>query len=357
RLDFNIPKFHSCIHYPMYIQLFGTTDNYNTEYTERLHIDLAKDAYRSTNFKDTFPQMTLWLERKKKILRHEKFVQWRLDGSPTLPKPATLPPGITYERRIKMTKNPTEKAVHIQRLISDYGATSFRDALACFAVRFNNPTWSRAQIEAEASSTPLNFSSKVPVYHRIKYIAEDPYKAGGPEDAVVDSIHVQPQKTLRNGNVLPGRFDTAMINDGTGELTGISGASIFPSFLYHAINRCSGYRVGQVRVVFALKPRHIAGLFPAGSQPPKHLAYVEWFSPFPSQPEPHHCMFRLKRSFKNNGRLASIIPVANIRRSAHLLPKFGPVAPAEWTSSNVLDKCSSFHVNSFLDRHFYATVF
>jgi hypothetical protein len=47
-------------------RLFGTTDNYNTEYTEQLHIDLAKEAYRSTNFKDELPQMTLWLERKEK---------------------------------------------------------------------------------------------------------------------------------------------------------------------------------------------------------------------------------------------------------------------------------------------------
>ncbi|KAJ7488720.1 hypothetical protein B0H11DRAFT_1694980, partial [Mycena galericulata] len=78
REDFNLPKLHSCHHYIMYIKLFGTTDNYNTEYTERLHIDLAKDAYRSTNFKDEFPQMTLWLERKEKIYRHEKYIQWRL---------------------------------------------------------------------------------------------------------------------------------------------------------------------------------------------------------------------------------------------------------------------------------------
>ncbi|KAJ6567632.1 hypothetical protein DFH09DRAFT_1081075 [Mycena vulgaris] len=52
RNDFNLPKLHYCKHYIMYIKLFGTTDNYNTEYTERLHIDLAKDAFRSTNFKD-----------------------------------------------------------------------------------------------------------------------------------------------------------------------------------------------------------------------------------------------------------------------------------------------------------------
>jgi hypothetical protein len=224
RPDFNLPKLHSCVHYPMYIKLFGTTDNYNTEYTERLHIDLAKDAYRSTNFKDEFPQMTLWLERKEKIFRHEKYIQWRLDGCPAPPTVKPLPPGIVYERRLKMTKHPTLKAVKISALIADYGAHSFRDALARFIVQFNNPTLTRAQIETQSGSVALHFN-RVPVYHRIKFITEDPYTAGGPEDSVVDSIHVQPAKAARSGKELPGRFDTALVNDGSGGLTGVGGKS------------------------------------------------------------------------------------------------------------------------------------
>jgi hypothetical protein len=51
---FNIPKLHNSGHYHEFIQLYGTADNFNTEYTERLHIDLAKDAYSSTNFKDEY---------------------------------------------------------------------------------------------------------------------------------------------------------------------------------------------------------------------------------------------------------------------------------------------------------------
>ncbi|KAG1738101.1 uncharacterized protein EDB91DRAFT_1019023, partial [Suillus paluster] len=43
RNNFNLPKLHAACHYPLMIMLFGSTDNYNTEYTERLHIDLAKD--------------------------------------------------------------------------------------------------------------------------------------------------------------------------------------------------------------------------------------------------------------------------------------------------------------------------
>ena len=56
RDGFNIPKLHSLLHYVCAIKLFGTTDNYNTKTTERLHIDFAKDAYQATNHKDEFSQ-------------------------------------------------------------------------------------------------------------------------------------------------------------------------------------------------------------------------------------------------------------------------------------------------------------
>jgi hypothetical protein len=76
RDHFNIPKVHFLSHYIDLITLFGTTDNFNTQYTERLHIDYAKDAYAATNKKDEYTQMTTWLERKEKIQRHEQFITW-----------------------------------------------------------------------------------------------------------------------------------------------------------------------------------------------------------------------------------------------------------------------------------------
>jgi len=80
RENFNLPKLHFANHYVEMIKCYGTTDNVNTQYTERLHIDFAKDAYNATNHKDEFTQMTLWLKRKEKILHYNQFIQWQLTG-------------------------------------------------------------------------------------------------------------------------------------------------------------------------------------------------------------------------------------------------------------------------------------
>src|SRR6266540_1800192 len=76
--NFNFPKDHFINHYRELIETFGTTNNYNTEYTERLHIGLAKDAYRATNSKDEYPQMTAWLDWREWVLLHEKYINRRI---------------------------------------------------------------------------------------------------------------------------------------------------------------------------------------------------------------------------------------------------------------------------------------
>lgn len=110
-------------------------------------------------------------------------------------------------------------------------------------------------------------------------------------------------------------------------------------------------------MVFTLPEKAIVELFPHTNTPPKYLAYVEWFSPFPRTPEPNHLLYKIKRSLKDGKRLASVVPVANIRRSAHLFPEFGPTSPRDWTSATVLEKCPTFFVNSTSDRHMYATLY
>ena len=123
-------------------------------------------------------------------------------------------------------------------------------------------------------------------------------------------------------------------------------ARVFTSYI--------GYRVGQIRVIFALPERHRSQLLP-GPNAPTHLAYVEWFSAF-TAPDPHSGLYKLKPVIRNGDRLASVIPLRSIRRSVYLFPMFGPVAPREWTSGNVLDSCTAFYLDAFSDRHAYHTI-
>lgn len=76
RDDFNIPKIHSLRHYVDAIALFGTTNNYNTEMFERLHIEYAKKGWRASNRRDEYPQMTRWITRQESVHAFDRFLAW-----------------------------------------------------------------------------------------------------------------------------------------------------------------------------------------------------------------------------------------------------------------------------------------
>ena len=76
REDFNIPKFHSMVHYVEAIKSRGTADGFNTESPERLHIDYAKEGYRASNKKDYVKQMTVWLGRQEAIARFGAYLDY-----------------------------------------------------------------------------------------------------------------------------------------------------------------------------------------------------------------------------------------------------------------------------------------
>ena len=226
RDNFQIPKLHFLDHYAMLIELYGTTDNYNTESTERLHIDLAKEAWGATNSKDEYPQMTLWLERQEKISRHARFINWRIGHRPGPPERPN--PGILYRRRLQMTKWPSKKHVHFDTLIRDYGATNFRVELALFIVKLTKPRLRGAQLREAMRQIVFHFNA-VPVFHKIKYTSYDPYVVAGPKESVVDSIHAQPVRKDKRNRDIPARFDTAVIDDGAGQETGATGNLVFLS--------------------------------------------------------------------------------------------------------------------------------
>lgn len=62
-----IPKLHMLRHYVLSIRELGTTDGYNSEAPERLHIDYVKDGWRQSNRFNPIEQMATYLQRKESI--------------------------------------------------------------------------------------------------------------------------------------------------------------------------------------------------------------------------------------------------------------------------------------------------
>jgi hypothetical protein len=94
REHFNIPKFHSTQHYFPMIKSHGTADNFNTELSERLHIDIAKDTFDHTNKRNYIAQMRLRLQRHEAVRKFTAYLKWSVEG---------YCPGGTKRRRAQHT--------------------------------------------------------------------------------------------------------------------------------------------------------------------------------------------------------------------------------------------------------------
>ncbi|KAJ7215557.1 hypothetical protein GGX14DRAFT_562771 [Mycena pura] len=332
REDFNIPKFHSLLHYVESIEFFGTTDNYNTEMFERLHIDFAKNGWRASNHRDAFPQMITWLGRQEKISSFSTYLAW-LESTR---KPAPLPVVRTFTgQAIQLAKKPQSPRQLLATIELNHSADSFTHTLKEF---LNNNSLRPTQL----LSATLPFS-RLDVYHNFKF-EPSPLDPGAeadennPED--LQTVTARPRSGDRTS---PARFDTIIArNDSTAEATGLSGT-----------------RVGRVKVLFRL-PDRFDDATPTPSQWPKTcMAYVEWFTSFKPRHEDNHEMYSISTPPRraNGFRNASIIPLTDIRQTCQLFPNFGreDVDP-KWTSDNVLDLCCNFFVNNWAGLYAYQSI-
>ena len=208
RSDFNFVKMHSMIHYFSSIKLRGTTDNCNTQFSERLHIDLAKDAYAATNKKDEIPQMTRWLERKEKVFDLTKNITWQTHSY--RPTPPWRSPELIPELEVSTAKKPKRRC-SMDALAQLYGANHFEEALSRYAVSLKEPNMRPNNITAAARFEIIAVRS-VGVYEKVKF--RDKATDGYP---VVDSIHASAARSDKLGRFVPARFDTALVRvrDGT----------------------------------------------------------------------------------------------------------------------------------------------
>lgn len=222
-IHFNIPKLHNIGHYLELIELFGTANNFNTKYTECLHIDMEKEGYILTNFKDEFPQMTLWLDHKKWMMQHQKYICYCLETSLNTPLHVQKSLSSLIPKHCQqMTKHLTHHAVPLDDIHNKYGATHFIPALSCFIAQYQNPKYSRAQVKTASHSIHIPFS-KLSVYHCIKFLSHDLYALNPLNEVIVDAIHVKPAHLNKYRKVVPRHFNTAIINIAPGDNLDVQG--------------------------------------------------------------------------------------------------------------------------------------
>jgi hypothetical protein len=153
-----------------------------------------------------------------KVHRHEQYIQWRQDDSPLIAQKEWSAPGLELDRALSIAKHPNTRST-LDSIELDYGAQHFKTALRRYIVITNHGRMAPTQLEHALGDIRLPFR-RLPVWHRLKFLRLDP--ATGVEQTA-DSVHAHPARKDLRSRTIPGRFDTALINDGTGRDTGLHG--------------------------------------------------------------------------------------------------------------------------------------
>ncbi|KAI6010391.1 hypothetical protein BKA83DRAFT_4068620 [Pisolithus microcarpus] len=317
RQDFNVPKLHSLQHYVASIRALGSADGYNTEYPERLHIDYAKEAYQASNKHDYVEQMALWLQRQEAVCYKSAYLDWRKAGkcSP-LAERDTVSPGSSFVPVIayyKVAKVPPHRQVSVDRIRSDYNAQDFVPALKHFL---------SSRSGRQRVIQPIE-SDQFDVYNQL-YIETGPSSITG-RGPCLQKIHASPKVAVRGCKAkIPSHFDTVFMLEEDHQHIRV----LVPSVV----------RIAQVRVIFKL-PDHL------GTHP-HPLAYVEWFTALHRR-DPVTGLYVVTHSTRNRRPNVSVVSIDRFVRACHLQASGG--SSMDWTSDNVLEKASSFQVNSYID--------
>ncbi|KAJ7193475.1 hypothetical protein GGX14DRAFT_537556 [Mycena pura] len=345
REHFNISKLHKLKHYVDSIRSRGTADGFNTEGTERLHIDLAKLGYKATNKKAYTRQMTVWLRRQESVHKFSSYLQWAIPGYLAPSVSGDADPEEDEDSGIDLhtpdqhedsdasddedeqpspppfiiAKKAAFPSVTVANIVSEFHAPVFIDNLARF---LRSKSIVPLLVPAE--------NSTFPVYKKVfLHLPRIPEAISSNTRDAVRAIKGEPQRFTPKGAqpAKAGQFDTVIVRvhsrlEGNGPTDGLS--------------------VARVRVIFKI-PSDFGGY-------PDPVAYVDWFKPLQPPVEALR-MHQVSLSSHGHRQRSSIIPINEIVRSCHLIPVFGKKANPGWTSDTVLDVCPKFFLNPYLRHH------
>ncbi|KAJ7148839.1 hypothetical protein C8R46DRAFT_1310948 [Mycena filopes] len=314
REHFNISKVHKLKHYVDSIRFKGTADGFNTEGTERLHIDLAKVAYNATNKRAYTRQMTVWLKRQEAVHKFGSYLQWAVPGYIA---PMNGGPGDDVEHReddepdipatpVRGTLDDSDSEPDVSE---DEGDLEEHPAFT-IAKKPGFPNMTIASIERDfhapyfiqhigrflqSQSIIPRFTAalpRFPLYKRIYLTLPSIPEVGG-SGAVRDTIRAvkgEPVHITPKG-ITPakaGQFDTVLVR-------------IKPRDLNESPT--DGLCVARVRVIFVI-PDDLG-------QYVDPVAYVDWYKPLQA-PVSGLGMHQVSLSTRMNQQYSSVIPVTDI---------------------------------------------
>lgn len=350
RSHFNIPKVHSMQHYFHMIKSHGTADNFNTELPERLHIDIAKDAFKHTNKKEFIYQMHQRLKRHEAVRKFTAYLLWAVEGYVPGGKKAVQADPTDLEEQpeafdecpdpvgspsTKMTSLQHHIAINppflmgLKEIESKLSTHRFSGALKTFLTSGSlHPDLDRAIGDAH-----------YPVFKQFTISIPSPPQVSS-ERFIRDVIRAREGEP--GGTVLakPGRSFDEDPNIDWWNIQGEFEPKVHPTVQNSPCIK--GLQAAQVQLIFKL-PEDLA----VYSTP---LAYVQWFRNFTLKDQTVD-MYKISPSTRSGGYgHTSIIPITHIARSCHLIPVFGARMDRSLTRETALTKSPAVFLNPYL-RH------
>ncbi|KAF7290284.1 hypothetical protein MIND_01342400 [Mycena indigotica] len=353
RADFNIPKLHNIRHYIDSIRLLGSADGYNTENTERLHIDLAKNGYRASNRRDYVQQMTRWLTRQEAVHRFSLYLTWACPG---------YSPGQGYQRPSNVDWDDWDQADDVNGEENGDGDSDDEEEdpeqiTYNIAARPAYPNLSASDIETK-------FEVRDFLFYMNQYLALHQLPGGGLLGPTTRfgafkkaALHLPILRAAETESEKADVIHAVLATEGLISDKGIKRGS--PARSSTVLVRVepkdreqgplSGLQIAHVKLIFRL-PAHIA--------PHTHpLLYVHWFTPFRDTRADFDSpsgLSRISHSTTVGQRRSSIISLADVIQTCHLIPKFSSTVSANWDCNRVLNEATVFYFNPYLrNRDFY----
>ena len=220
----DIPKFHSMVHYVESIRNFGTTNNYNTEMFKRFHIDMAKEGWRASNFRNEVPQMTRWLSRQEKVSLFQSYIRDTLESDEMVNEEIELPPIPSISTSLGLSQKPTVPNQAISNIQRSHHAPSFSLHLCQYLNGFLSREESIACAQLATAQLPFDWLN---IWHTYKFALD------------VLGNDIDGQENIKAVRAKPGkegeaRFDTVLVaHKDTAETTGLQGAQINHSISFY----------------------------------------------------------------------------------------------------------------------------